>query len=100
MKMKNQLVELNKVKKAAMVLRAVNHKLRQQIMNIIDDNGKIKVTDIYVKLRVEQSVCSQHLAILRKAKVVDTQRNGKCVYYKINKETISDINLFIDKLLK
>lgn len=98
--MKNQLVELNKVKKAAMILRAVNHKLRQQIMNIIDDNGKIKVTDIYVKLRVEQSVCSQHLAILRKAKVLDTQRDGKCVYYKINKETISDINLFIDKLLK
>jgi DNA-binding transcriptional ArsR family regulator len=98
--MKNQLVELNKVKKAAMILRAVNHKLRQQIMNIIDDNGKIMVTDIYVKLRLEQSVCSQHLAILRKAKVVDTQRNGKCVYYKINKETISDINLFIDKLLK
>jgi DNA-binding transcriptional ArsR family regulator len=100
MKMKNQLVELNKVKKAAMILRAVNHKLRQQIMNIINDNGKIMVTDIYVKLRVEQSVCSQHLAILREAKVVDTQRNGKCVYYKINKETISDINLFIDKLLK
>jgi DNA-binding transcriptional ArsR family regulator len=98
--MKNQLVELNKVKKAAMILRAVNHKLRQQIMNIINDNGKIMVTDIYVKLRVEQSVCSQHLAILREAKVVDTQRNGKCVYYKINKETISDINLFIDKLLK
>ena len=98
--MKNQLVELNKVKRAAMILRAVNHKLRQQIMNIINDNGKIMVTDIYVKLRVEQSVCSQHLAILREAKVVDTQRNGKCVYYKINKETISDINLFIDKLLK
>jgi DNA-binding transcriptional ArsR family regulator len=98
--MKNQLVELNKVKKAAMILRAVNHKLRQQIMNIINDNGKIMVTDIYVKLRVEQSVCSQHLAILREAKVVDTQRNGKCVYYKINKETISDINLIIDKLLK
>lgn len=98
--MKNQLVDLNKSKKAAMILRAVNHKLRQKIMNIIDDNGRIKVTDIYVKLRVEQSVCSQHLAILRNAKVVETERNGKCVFYKINKETISDINLFIDKLLK
>jgi DNA-binding transcriptional ArsR family regulator len=98
--MKNQLVDLNKSKKAAMILRAVNHKLRQQIMNVINEKEKIAVTDIYVKLRIYQSLCSQHLAILRKANVLETERNGKSVYYKINKETISDINLFIDQLLK
>jgi DNA-binding transcriptional ArsR family regulator len=98
--MKNQLVDLNKSKKAAMILRAVNHKLRQQIMNIINEKGEITVTEIYVKLRVFQSVCSQHLAILRKANIVETERDGKCVYYKINKATISDINLFVDQLLK
>ena len=98
--MKNQLVDLNKSKKAAMILRAVNHKLRQQIMNVIDEKEKITVTDIYIKLRLVQSVCSQHLAILRKARIVETERNGKSIYYRINKETISDINLFIDQLLK
>jgi len=98
--MKNQLVDLNKSKKAATILRAVNHKLRQQIMNVIDEKEKITVTDIYIKLRLVQSVCSQHLAILRKARIVETERNGKSIYYRINKETISDINLFIDQLLK
>jgi DNA-binding transcriptional ArsR family regulator len=98
--MKNQLVDLNKSKKAAMILRAVNHKLRQQIMNVINEKEKITVTDIYIKLRLVQSVCSQHLAILRKANVVETERNGKSVSYKINKQTISDINYFVDQLLK
>ncbi len=98
--MKNQLVDLNKSKKAAMILRAVNHKLRQQIMNVINEKEKITVTDIYIKLRLVQSVCSQHLAILRRAKIVETERNGKSIFYKINKETISDINLFVDQLTK
>ncbi len=98
--MKNQLVDLNKSKKAAMILRAVNHKLRQQIMNVIAEKEKITVTDIYIKLRLVQSVCSQHLAILRRAKIVETERNGKSIFYKINKETISDINLFVDQLTK
>jgi DNA-binding transcriptional ArsR family regulator len=98
--MKNQLVDLNKSKKAAMILRAVNHKLRQQIMNVIAEKEKITVTDIYIKLRLVQSVCSQHLAILRRAKIVETERNGKSIFYRINKETISDINLFVDQLTK
>jgi DNA-binding transcriptional ArsR family regulator len=97
--MKNELVDLNKAKKASMILRAANHKLRQQIMNVINESGRITVTDIYVKVRVVQSLCSQHLAILRRAKIVETEKIGKCVYYKINKETIADINLFVDQLL-
>ena len=41
------------------------------------------VTDIYVKLRLEQSVASQHLAILRKAGVVQTERDGKFIFYSL-----------------
>ena len=69
-------------------------------MNVITEKEKITVTDIYIKLRLVQSVCSQHLAILRRAKIVETERNGKSIFYRINKETISDINLFVDQLTK
>jgi DNA-binding transcriptional ArsR family regulator len=57
-------VDLLHSKKAAMILRALNHKLRQQILKLIDEHQKMTVTEIYVKLRLEQSVASQHLAIL------------------------------------
>ena len=69
-------IDLLNVKKAALILRAVNHKLRQQILKLIDEHGKMTVTEIYVKLRLEQSVASQHLAILRKAGFVKTTRDG------------------------
>ncbi|MEO7983176.1 MAG: transcriptional regulator, partial [Bacteroidota bacterium] len=41
-------VDLLNVKKAALVLRAVNHKLRQQILKLIDEHGKVTVTELYV----------------------------------------------------
>jgi DNA-binding transcriptional ArsR family regulator len=46
------------------------------------------VTEIYVKLRVEQSVASQHLAIMRKAGYLNTSRDGKNIFYSINKDRL------------
>ena len=79
------------VKKAAMVLRAINHKLRQQMIKLLEDHKRMTVTEIYVKLRLEQSVASQHLAILRRAGIVKTTRDGKFIYYSVNSTRIDDI---------
>jgi len=88
------------VKKAALVLRALNHKLRQQMIQTLDAQGKMTVTEIYVQLRLEQSVASQHLAILRRAGIVRTDREGKFVYYRINPERVDTINACVEQLTK
>lgn len=93
-------VDTLSVKKAALILRAFNHKLRQQILKLIDTQEKVTVTEIYVKLRIEQSVASQHLAILRKAEFVKTERDGKFIYYTINTDRMKDLNRFVTDLLK
>ncbi len=87
------------IKKAAMVLRAINHKLRQQMLKQIDEQGRITVTELYVKLRLEQSVASQHLAILRKAGFVNTTREGKYIYYSVNTNRLEEVNELIDRFL-
>src|SRR3954469_19967907 len=84
-------IDVIQLKKAALILRAVNHKLRQQIMKLIHQNGKMTVTEIYVKLRLEQSVASQHLAILRKAGFVTTVRDGKFIYYSVNNQRLQEV---------
>ena len=92
-------VDLLNTKKAALILRAVNHKLRQQMLKLIDEQGKMTVTEIYLKLRLEQSVASQHLAILRKAAIVKAVRNGKFIRYSINTDRLEEINEFVKNLL-
>ena len=92
-------IDLHNLKKAALVLRAVNHKLRQQILKLIDEHGRVTVTELYVKMRLEQSVASQHLAILRKAGIVSTKREGKFIYYTINRNRVEAIEQFVAKLV-
>jgi DNA-binding transcriptional ArsR family regulator len=85
-------IDFLQVKKAAATLRALNHKLRQQILKLLEESGKLTVTEIYIRLRLEQSVASQHLAILRRAGIVKTERDGKFIYYTINNQRIEEIN--------
>ncbi len=100
-KEEENLLQINyyNIKKASLILRSLNHKLRQQIIKIIHESDKLAVTEIYVKLRLEQSVASQHLAILRKAGIVSTKREGKFIYYTINKQRVQAINEFVSKLV-
>ena len=91
-------VDFLQLKKSAMILRALNHKLRQQLLHLLDEQPKITVTEIYVKLRLEQSVVSQHLAIMRRANVVLTKRDGKFIYYSVNYDRLKEISVFIEQL--
>lgn len=91
-------IDYHNIKKAGLVLRSLNHKLRQQIIKTIFENQRVTVTELYVKLRLEQSVASQHLAILRKAGIVKTERDGKFIFYSINSLRIKSINDFVKKL--
>ncbi|GAC1417282.1 MAG: hypothetical protein NVS1B13_10850 [Flavisolibacter sp.] len=93
-------IDVIQLKKAALILRAVNHKLRQQILRLIHQSGKMTVTEIYVKLRLEQSVASQHLAILRKAGYVHTVRDGKFIYYSVSEDRLAQVHGIVYDLLK
>ena len=93
-------LDYNVLRKAVMVLRSVNHKLRQSIIQLLEEHGRLTVTEIYVKLRLEQSVASQHLAILRRVGVVNTEREGKFIYYSVNRNRIAEISSFVEELTK
>ena len=92
------LLDYSELRKAVMVLRAVNHNLRQDIVELLSQNDNMTVTDIYIKLRIEQSVASQHLAILRKAQIVNTERQGKFIYYSLNPDRLEQISDLVEDL--
>jgi ArsR family transcriptional regulator, virulence genes transcriptional regulator len=91
-------LDYSELRKAVLVLRAVNHKLRQSVIDLLEENEKMTVTDIYIKLRLEQSVASQHLAILRRAGVVATERQGKFIYYALDNDRLSQISRLVEEL--
>ena len=76
-------------------MRSVNHKIRQRIIEIIGRGKKIVVTDICNEFNLDQSAVSQHLAVLRKSGVVQTERQGKFIFYFLNVEKLYHIQSLV-----
>ncbi|HLP21911.1 MAG TPA: metalloregulator ArsR/SmtB family transcription factor [Chitinophagales bacterium] len=94
----NIVLEFGKLKRAVLTLRAINHPLRKKIVSMLEDKRKMTVTEIYDILKIEQSVASQHLAILRRAEIVTTKREGKFIFYGVNKKRIGEITNIVEDL--
>lgn len=92
------LIKGGVLQNAALVVRAINHPLRKKVIDLLEQNGEMVVTDIYVKLRTEQSVASQHLAILRNSGFVNTRREGKFIHYGLNKDRFKNSAKLIEQL--
>ena len=100
--MRKAKVNINneKLEDASEILRALAHPLRMKILEFIDRNDTINVNKIYNTLKLEQSITSQHLRILRLAGLVTTTRDGKFIHYSINynkiKNTVDSIDSFLE----
>ena len=77
-------IDNSKLQVSSEVLRAMAHPLRMKILEFIDKNKTINVNKIYNTLKLEQSITSQHLKILRAAGLVHTHREGKFIHYTID----------------
>lgn len=81
-----------RLQQASELLRAIAHPLRMQILAFIDEKKVINVSKIYNTLKLEQSITSQHLRILRSVGLVDTRRDGKFIYYSVNYNRVELVN--------
>jgi DNA-binding transcriptional ArsR family regulator len=83
------------IRKTLVLLRSVNHNVRQRIIEIIGRGKKIVVTDICNELCLDQSAVSQHLSVLRQSGVVKTERKGKFIFYFLNHERLQLIHALV-----
>jgi len=78
------------------LMKALAHPLRLRILEFIDKHGIINVNKIYNTLKIEQSITSQHLRVLRLAGVVHAQREGKFIKYSIDYNVINKASTAIE----
>ena len=83
------------------LMRALAHPLRLKILEFLDQNKNIQVNQIYNTLKIEQSIASQHLRILKNAGVLMADKDGKYMHYAIDYQKVSNavkaINRFMGK---
>lgn len=74
---------LNNSAKAVKLLKAVSNERRLLILCHLLQ-GEMSVGEINEKLDLSQSALSQHLALLRRQKLVKTRKEAQTVYYSLN----------------
>ncbi len=76
-------------KKIAEILKALGHPARIDILRLLNNNKKrkISVTQIYESLGLTQSETSRHLIVLKNASVLNCGKEGGNSFYYINNKT-------------
>lgn len=77
------------------IFKALSDQNRRKILTILKKQKSASVSQILSYLTVGQATVSSHLAVLRRAGLVEYKVMGKKRIYKLNKKTFS---LFVDKL--
>ncbi|MBU2977163.1 metalloregulator ArsR/SmtB family transcription factor [Alteromonas sp. C1M14] len=69
-------------------LKQLANKTRLMVMcSLLEE--ELSVTDLLKRIPVTQPVLSQHLALLRDAKMVATRRDGQTIYYRLADDRVT-----------
>lgn len=88
------------IKKAALVIRAVNHPVRQKLLWTIHQEKQMRVTELHKSLRLVQPLVSQHMAALREAGFLMEERQGRNILYSVNYNRLKEVQQLAARLIK
>jgi DNA-binding transcriptional ArsR family regulator len=75
--------EENKYQRRTEILKALAHPERLRITDILSDQSPLCVCEIQEKMEINLSTLSRHLDRLKKAGIVEDNREGRNIYYKL-----------------
>jgi DNA-binding transcriptional ArsR family regulator len=91
------ILDITKLEMAASKLRAIAHPMRIAIIELLNERGKLNVTEIYSHLNIEQAAASHHLNVLKIKGVLTSKRAGKQIFYSLKNVTLTEIIDCINK---
>ncbi|HII92211.1 MAG TPA: winged helix-turn-helix transcriptional regulator [Methanosarcina sp.] len=90
------------IKNMAEVLKALGDEKRLKIIKIFasNNNETFCVSDVANQLDISQPATSQHIKILKNIGILEENRRGFRVFYKINSDVLAEYRNDIDELFK
>jgi len=82
----------------AELLRIIGHPIRLKILQLLKQNGEMCVCELLPLLEVSQPNLSQHLSILRLSGLVENNKVGNTIRYRLaDNELLHEILEIIEK---
>jgi DNA-binding transcriptional ArsR family regulator len=95
--MKKKQLQIEKLEIAASMLRAMAHPMRIAIVDLLTNNKRLTVTEIYERLNIEQASASHHLNILKSKGLLESKREGKMIFYSLKHNRLTEIIECLDR---
>jgi len=70
---------------------------RRNILELLASSGELSATAIYERFPVSPQAISQHLKILREAKLVDMEKRAQKRLYRLNPQTLSQFETWVQQ---
>lgn len=71
---------------------------RRRILELIADKGGLSATDISDNFKISPPAISQHLKVLREARLVDMEKRAQSRIYTINTNSLKELEDWVHKM--
>jgi len=85
---------------AARMLKSVAHPVRIEIINYLIGKKRLTVNDLKDRLKITQSMTSQHLAVLKNVGILDCEKQANACYYFIRNKNILKLLDYVERCAK
>ncbi len=76
---------------------ALSDPTRRTILEILASSGELAATDIYEHFSVSPQAVSQHLKVLREARLVVMEKRAQKHLYRLNPQTLSQFEEWVQR---
>lgn len=91
MTLEKRNIKPEKLEQIAEVLKTISHPVRLEILELLEVNDKLCVSEIMEETQIEQSLLSHHLTKMKDKGILKSSRDGKRIYYSLGIEQIPQI---------
>ncbi len=75
----------------ANLFKGLAHPLRIRILELLSTAPEVSVAELQAETALEASHLSQHLAVLRRHRLVESERRASHVYYRLADARVADL---------
>jgi len=86
-----QAIDPDKVEKVAFILKTIGHPVRLGIIDVLMHRDRISVNELCDLLDLEQSLVSHHLNNMKLKGILNSQREGKNIYYSLKLQEVRTV---------
>jgi len=92
--------ERAKYETRAKVLKALAHPARLKLVDVLAEHEEVCVCELTEAVGSDMSTVSRHLALLKNAGIVESEKQGQMVYYRLRVKCLTSLFGCIESVVK